>query len=89
MKIMTAGTGSLALARYGWQPARTRCLRTQCLRTPSLGMQLMGTASLGAPLMRSQLMRSQCHLVKFSNPVAPIGTDVPVADRMRVSAPEP
>lgn len=57
--IMTTGTGSLALARYGWQPARTRSLR--------------------APR----------HLVKFHNPVAPIGTDVPVAGRMRVSAPQP
>ncbi|MPZ66672.1 MAG: hypothetical protein GEU83_14565 [Pseudonocardiaceae bacterium] len=78
--IMTAGTGSLALAGYGWQPARTRSL----LRTPCLGAR-----SLGMQLLRAQLSGTQRHLVKFHNPVAPIGTDVPVAGRMRVSAPEP
>lgn len=31
----------------------------------------------------------QRHLVGVQNLVAPIGTDVPVAGRMRVSAPEP
>ncbi len=72
--MMTAGTGSFALARYGWQPARIRSLDSR----PSCA-QLMGT----------QLLETQRHLVEFHNPVAPIGTDVPVADRMRVSAPEP
>lgn len=77
--IMTAGTGSLAPARYGWQPVRTRSLRTRFMGTRLPRTQLMGT----------QLLGSQRHLVEFHNPVAPIGTDVPVADRMRVSAPEP
>jgi hypothetical protein len=31
----------------------------------------------------------QRHLVGFQNLVAPIGTDMPVSGRMRVSAPEP
>lgn len=31
----------------------------------------------------------QRHLVRFQNLVAPIGTDVPVAGRMHMSAPEP
>lgn len=80
MKIITtAGTGNLAPAGYGWQPVRAR----------SLGNRLMDTQRPRSPLMGTQLQGTLRRLVQFHNPVASIGTDVPVADRMRVSAPEP
>jgi hypothetical protein len=92
----TVGTRSRALSGSRVMPGAVGVAGAVAM--PATGMFTGATARLrvigakqpsgyGWPFGRRDLV--QPHLVRFQNPVAPIGTDVPVAGRMRVSAPEP
>ncbi|MQA14911.1 MAG: hypothetical protein GEV09_12265 [Pseudonocardiaceae bacterium] len=78
--IMTVGTRDLALSGSLAMPGTVRGGDPARLRAGEV-KQAAGDGW--------QAMCQPVHPVQFRNPVAPIGTDVPVAGRTRVSAPEP
>lgn len=84
--ITTTGAGGLALSGSRALPG-ARAMSGYCAAARLRVIEAEQPAEFGWPRARRDL--AQPHFVQFQNFVASIGTDVPVAGRMRVSAPEP